>query len=376
MTYPTVHVGADLQFGGDILPASTRTRSIGSPERRWKSIYVDEAHLSVNTLYLGDTPVLGTSQDVVQIRADPNQGISVSTTGTGQTVLTSQAATLISTNGTNADVLVQASGQGSTVRLTAPVEVRLTAPVVAAYGNLTVGGTTSLSGSLTVIGNLNVQGTTVTLDTTNVAIDDNVVMLNRGETGAGVSLRFSGFQVDRGELTDARIVWDESAGRFVAGLVGAEVGLASVGELAAKANVADVYTRAETAAGIDVAVAAATADFLRASDNELPVAGGSVAGASLAASATTPQVVDSFPTSVYRSAEFLIQATSGAAHHVTKVLVVHDGTTAQMVEYGEVRTGASLVTLDVSVSGGIMRLLATPASAATTVRSIRTAVCV
>ena len=107
----------------------------------------------------------------------------------------------------------------------------------------------------------------------------------------------------------------------------------------------------------------------------VPLANGDIGSASLTTSTTTAgQVVDSFAAATYRTAKYLVQATSGAAYQAVEVLVIHDGTNAYMTEYGNIATGASLVTLDADISGGNVRLLVTPVNAATTVRAVRTSI--
>ena len=63
-------------------------------------------------------------------------------------------------------------------------------------------------GSVTVTGNLNVLGTTQTYNAQ--VISDVVLVLNRGETGAGVTLGKSGIEIDRGSLDSADFLYDES----------------------------------------------------------------------------------------------------------------------------------------------------------------------
>jgi hypothetical protein len=47
-------------------------------------------------------------------------------------------------------------------------------------------------------GNLQVGGNTQSVTQTNTDITDNIITLNKGETGPGVSVNYSGIQVDRG----------------------------------------------------------------------------------------------------------------------------------------------------------------------------------
>ncbi len=90
---------------------------------------------------------------------------------------------------------------------------------------LLVDGTRSITGNLTVDGNLNVNGTTTTIDTTQMAIEDNLIILNRGEAGAGVTEGFAGIAIDRGSETDAHISWNESTDLFQVGISGALINI-------------------------------------------------------------------------------------------------------------------------------------------------------
>lgn len=67
--------------------------------------------------------------------------------------------------------------------------------------------------NIVVAGNLEVQGEQVIHNTTVTEIEDNLIVLNREETGAGVSEGTSGIEIDRGSLSPVRWIWDES-GKF------------------------------------------------------------------------------------------------------------------------------------------------------------------
>lgn len=66
-------------------------------------------------------------------------------------------------------------------------------------------------GSVIVTGNFIVKGSSLTVSADNLNVKDNVIVLNYGETGAGVTLRYSGIQVDRGTLQPASIIFDEAS---------------------------------------------------------------------------------------------------------------------------------------------------------------------
>ena len=59
-----------------------------------------------------------------------------------------------------------------------------------------------------------------------------------------------------------------------------------------------------------------------------------------------------------------------------EVLLIHDGTTVHMTEYGTIFTNASLGTVNSDISGGSVRLLVTPANINTTVKIQRLSVTV
>ena len=210
----------NLVVSGSILPSSTGTLDIGSPTQRFGTIYVDEAKLSTNTLYIGDTPILGTSMDTVLIKADPNQSINMSTRGTGSTLVTSEKNVSIQTTGLNADVNIQANGSGSKVRFGASQTIDFTAPEVVTYGNQTVSGNHSVGGNLTITGNLTVSGSQTTINATTVTTKDNIILVNSGEVGSGVTSGKAGIQVDRGDEADYQIIFDEIDDLFKVGMVG------------------------------------------------------------------------------------------------------------------------------------------------------------
>lgn len=70
------------------------------------------------------------------------------------------------------------------------------------------------SANVVVTGNLLVSGTTTTVNTTDTSIEDNTILLNSGEVGAGVTLGTAGIEIERGSLDNAKLLWNESQTRF------------------------------------------------------------------------------------------------------------------------------------------------------------------
>jgi hypothetical protein len=89
---------------------------------------------------------------------------------------------------------------------------------VVSGGNITLDTGTN-TGVVTVTGNLVVQGDYTTINVQDMQIEDNIILLNKGESAnhAGITEGTSGLEIDRGSLDNAQFVWDESqgTGKFV-----------------------------------------------------------------------------------------------------------------------------------------------------------------
>lgn len=95
---------------------------------------------------------------------------------------------------------------------------------------------------LTVAGNLTVNGTTTTLSTTNLTVEDNVVVLNDGVTGAPSTN--AGIEIERGSSTNASILWDETSDSWKVGLVGSETAVVLTGDARLHSQNTDTGTTA------------------------------------------------------------------------------------------------------------------------------------
>lgn len=66
------------------------------------------------------------------------------------------------------------------------------------------------TGNVVVSGDLTVYGSSTTISSQDLEIQDNVITLNKGETGPGVTLDVSGIVIDRGSLPDVQFLFDEN----------------------------------------------------------------------------------------------------------------------------------------------------------------------
>ena len=204
-----------LTVHGDILPAAPGI-NIGSATQKFDSIWAKEIHLDENTLYIGDTPILGTEMNTIMIQADPGQSINMSTRGLGQTYVTSESGVELSTTGTLADVRLVADGEGSRVALAAKAEIAMVAPNISASNNVHVGGKLDVQ-ELKVRGDATILGDSFIVNAATVEVEDNIILLNKGEVGNGVTKGQAGLRIDRGDAIDYFMVFDETDRLFKVG---------------------------------------------------------------------------------------------------------------------------------------------------------------
>ena len=86
------------------------------------------------------------------------------------------------------------------------------------------GGTITLDtgvdvGTVIVTGDLVVQGETTTVNTTNLAIEDNIIVLNKNQTGNGITLASpisgrAGIEINRGNRPAGQLLFDENVNHY------------------------------------------------------------------------------------------------------------------------------------------------------------------
>ena len=72
------------------------------------------------------------------------------------------------------------------------------------------------TGTVEISGNLLVRGDQTTVNTAQLDIEDNIITLNSGETGAGITLNDAGIRINRGTLPDTFFKYDEDVAGFIA----------------------------------------------------------------------------------------------------------------------------------------------------------------
>lgn len=82
------------------------------------------------------------------------------------------------------------------------------------FGNLNITGNTIIKGSLDVFGNTNI------LNTNLFRFEDNILLINRNQVENGTTLNQAGIEIERGDLSNYRIVYDESSKSVKIGEIG------------------------------------------------------------------------------------------------------------------------------------------------------------
>jgi len=78
----------------------------------------------------------------------------------------------------------------------------------------------NITGSLTIAGDLSVQGNNFIVNTQTVTAEDNLIVINSAETGAGVTAGVAGIEVERGSSINYLFYFDEGQDNFRVGVSG------------------------------------------------------------------------------------------------------------------------------------------------------------
>lgn len=218
---------------GNIIPDENNVYTIGSDEKRLKGIYANEIYMSSNTLYINGTPVFhtDTNSDDLMFTADADQSIKVKTTGNATTnilseqnieIRTSKEASNVNINagdistGTTSNVNINASGNAN---INSNKQTTIAGQNVNLEGAVAIRGGATID-NLSISGNLTILGKATQIDTDNLTVKDNIIVLNNGEVGAGVTAGQAGIRVDRGDYEDYAILFDETDDMFKIGQLG------------------------------------------------------------------------------------------------------------------------------------------------------------
>ena len=372
----TINLNTDVLIQGNLLPNSNVAYNLGSSTQRFKDIY-----LSGTTIKLGDsqisanaTALIFTNQQGGNYVIDTAYSANTATivNGNSNVLVTANSNVAVSVNG-NANVLVVTS-TGANISGT----LNATGNLVTANANLgnlatanfvNVANDLSVSGNASITGNLKVLGTVSYINTTTTYITDPLTEVGGGPNGAAL---LSNDNKDRGTLlhyytdkaVDAFIGWDNSNAEFALA-----ANVTSVDNVITYNEFGNVRVGNLTSANANLGNLA-TANFL--STTKLTTSA-IVSGNLTITSVTNDTVIDSFTTSTYRTAKYIIKASSNAGYESLEVLLIHDGSNSFITIYGAISTiDDDIITLTSNIASGNVKLYATGSSANTVVNLVGT----
>ena len=175
-------------------------------------------------------------------------------------------------------------------------------------------------------------------NSTTVGLNDNLISLNAGTNGANT--KDIGLLLTRGTSGSLAVVWVEADSTFA---------LVSTSSIETANTITATGYKDLKVASINV-----TDSFKNS-----PTA--TIAG-------TSSTVISSFATANYRGAKYVVTVSNSPNYGITECMVVHDGTTASLITYGEVLTGNNMGTFSVGISSGNVELSFTGVTANNSVK--------
>ena len=223
-TSDTVAMTANLS--SSIIPSLTNTFDLGSPSKQWRHLYI-----STGSLYMNGTPILSSTANELTLTTDTGQSLKLLETSTDTITLQTADGNLTFASSGGGDVVLDPNT--GVISLKGTVQVQDGNKITSSGGNtIQFGNNVAITGSLitttglTVGGNFVVNGTTTTIDSTNINIGDNIIVLNGTVTTNG------GIYVKDGagaSTLTGSFLWDTTNDKWIAGTLGNELAILRVG---------------------------------------------------------------------------------------------------------------------------------------------------
>ena len=220
--------------------------------------------------------------------------------------------------------------------------------------NVGIGTTAKLGFALDVEGSARITGI-LTVGRSTITLNPNTDIVT---VGTGITLDASNNKI----LVNGNEVADSSGNANYSGIITATTLSATTGNFSGNVSVAGTLTYEDVTNIDSVGIVTARSGVFFGSPTVSAIITNS------ATTTTESQTsIDSFSASTYRSAKYQVQITRGSEYQVTEISIVHDGSDSYGTEYATLKTGAILSTFSTDISGGNVRLLATPSSSSSTV---------
>ena len=395
-------ITATGRFDSDLVPSSDDARDLGTSALQWKDLFVDGA-ANIDTLNV-DGVATFTADVIFDNGTNAGKDITWDESlnhlvfaddvyakfGGGGDLAIYHNGTTSYVSGSNGDLYVQTTGSGDDLILQSVddislkpqggengIEITGNGAVTIYHDNTKTFETTNLGAKVT--GNLEVTG--VSTFTAHSEYPD----ASRAKFGAssdlqiyhdsgsnyvklgvsGATLNLEGTSETLATFTDdgSCVLKHNNGDRVTTTADGADIG--GTGSL--KIPVGTTGQRSGSPTDGDFRYNSTDDQFEGYSDGAWGAIGGGASETDTSVSTTNATAVYTVAHATYRSASLLLQITQGSAYQSGRYMVIHDGTTATIVEESAVATGSMLGTFTADISGSNLRVLVnmTSASSAT-----------
>jgi hypothetical protein len=228
---------------------------------------------------------------------------------------------------------------------------------------LETAGDLQVDGNTTLAGNLTVNGSTITIESTTTSVADSMIELAKGNTLAdsldiGIYGNYNdglGGESNASEYTGLFRDATDSTWKLFDGLEEEPTATVNLG--------GTNYALADLTLGDLNATTLTTTDSIAFNGVS------SISTDTVTTTSTSAANLDTFAIGTYRSAHYQVSISdaTGGDYQSTELMVLHDGTTPSLSQYGTVVTDGELVTFAVDIDSGSLRVRITPASTNSTV---------
>ena len=369
----TVSFAADVT--SNIIPAADDTYDLGAVGSEWRDLYIDgTANIdtaAVDTANVGTLAVSGNGTVTGDLTVSGS--INATVLGTASTADTLTTARTITLGG---DVSGAANFDGSS-------NITITTVIADDSHNHTIANIDGLQAELdSKSATLSALGVTSNIAELNI-LDGVIATTAELNTLDGITATTAELNtLDGITATTAELNFVDGVTSNIQTQLDAKLSSVDLSSYTGDVNITGDLTITSTNAvtipvGTTAQRPAASTGMLRYNSTEAQFEGyngaewGTIGGGGLetqeaTTASTTQATIANYATADFKAVEVTVLADDGTDRTITKLLVVHDGTTAVATQYGEVNTGSTVATFDVDISGGNVRLLATASSSTST----------
>ena len=192
-----------LALDQDIIPDAANTRSLGSAEKTFAAVYADEVFVGASSLYVNGKKVIEDNSDTIEFKTDTDQAVAMKTiasvAGAGNANLVFEAGNEVNVLGYGGmEFLIPATASGKNMTFT----------------NNSSGGEIVFTTNVAIGGDLTISGDITQINTTQVNISDNLIQVNSDQEGVPATTLIGGIEINRGDETNYRFVFEELTDTF------------------------------------------------------------------------------------------------------------------------------------------------------------------